>query len=119
MAGESVFAKTDSEGMVHAAVRKGEIALSVTYHPRTEPHPITLEAIVFPPDEVESDRTLLQKIRNLGFGAQGESDAFGILKFQEAHKNLKRTGKLDDETKKAIRELEGEKLSNVFDDDEE
>ena len=63
------------------------------------------------------DRAFIQKIRNLGFGAQGDSDAFAIRKFQSVHKKLKRTGKLDDDTKQAVRDLDDKRLRDWFDDE--
>lgn len=53
---------------------------------------------------------------DLGFGTQSDSDAFAILQFQTAHKNLRRSGKLDDETKKAVRGAMDEPLRQSFDD---
>ena len=114
--GERVVGKTDSDGIVHAAVRKAEIAVSVTYQPANEPRPLTIQAVVSPPDEDDSDRSLVQKIRNMGFGAESDSDAFAFLKFQTAHKKLKRTGKLDDDTKNSVRDAMNEPLRQSFDD---
>jgi len=115
--GERVVGKTDSDGILHAAVRKAEIVVSVTYQPATEPRPVTIRVVVAPPDEDESDRAFVQKIRNMGFGADSDSDAFAILRFQTEHKKLRRTGKLDDDTKKAVRDAMDEPLRKSFDDD--
>ncbi len=114
---ERVFGTTDSKGILHAAVRKSDISLRVTYQPLSEPSPVTVDALILLPDQDETDRAFVQKIRNLGFGAQGDSDAFAIRKFQGAHKNLKRTGLLDDATKQAVRDLENSKLRPAFEDD--
>ena len=115
--GARVFGTTDSDGIMHAAVRKADVALRVTYQPASEPEAVTIDAVILLPDEGESDRAFTQKIRNLGFGAQGDSDAFAILKFQGAHKKLKRTGKLDDDTKQAVRDLDDQKLRRAFEDE--
>ena len=114
--GERVAGKTDSDGILHAAVLKADVTLTVTYQPSTEAAPVTINAVIFLPDEEESDRAFVQKIRNLGFGAQGDSDAFAVRKFQGAHKKLKRTGRLDDDTKQAVRDLDDQKLRPAFDD---
>ena len=53
----------------------------MTYQPSTEAAPVTINAVIFLPDEEESDRAFVQKIRNLGFGGQGDSDAFAVRKF--------------------------------------
>ena len=89
----------------------------MTYQPLSEPSPVTIDALILLPDQDETNRAFVQKIRNLGFGAQGDSDAFAIRKFQGAHKNLKRTGLLDDATKQAVRDLENSKLRPAFEDD--
>lgn len=118
-AGSRVFGKTDSEGVLHAAVRRGDVSLTVTYQPSTETEPVTITATIIPSAEDETDRAFIQKIRNIGFGTPGDSDSFVIRKFQDAHRKLKRTGKLDDDTKQAVRDLETEKLSDSFDDEPE
>jgi len=115
--GERVFGTTDSEGVLHAAVRKADIAFTVTYRPSTERVPVTINALITLPDEEETDRAFIQKIRNLGFGAQGDSDASAIRKFQSVHKKLKRTGKLDEDTKQAVRDLDDKRLRDSFDDE--
>ena len=114
--GARVFGRTDSEGILHAAVRKAEAAVSVTYQPATEPRRLTIQALIHPIDEEDSDRALVQKMRNMGFGAESDSDAFAILKFQGAHKKLKRTGELDNDTREAVRDAMNEPLRKSFDD---
>ena len=101
--GEMLVGETDSEGDLHASIAKAETTITVTYQPANEPRPVTIKSVLFPPEEGETDRALLQEILNMGFGAEGASATFAILRFQTA-KNLRRTGKLDDATKKAVRE---------------
>lgn len=59
----------------------------------------------------------IPEIRNLGFGVQGDSDAVAIRNFQSVHKKLERTGKLDDDTKQAVRDLDDKRLRDWFDDE--
>lgn len=112
--GETTSGTTDSEGDLHAVIAKGETPFSVTYQPVNESQPITIKGVLFPPEEGDSDRALLQEIRNLGFGGEGASDSFVLLKFQAARK-LRRTGKLDEATKKAVRDTEQRSLRESFD----
>jgi len=111
--GETTSGTTDSEGALHAVIAKGETPFSVTYQPVNESQPITIKGVLFP-EEGDSDRALLQEIRNLGFGGEGASDSFVLLKFQAARK-LRRTGKLDEATKKAVRDTEQRSLRESFD----
>jgi hypothetical protein len=115
--GETMSGTTDSEGDLHAVIAKGEtgeMPFSVTYQPVNESQPITIKGVLFPPEEGDTDRALLQEIRNLGFGGEGASDSFVLLKFQAARK-LRRTGKLDEATKKAVRDTEQRSLRESFD----
>ncbi len=115
--GETMSGTTDSEGDLHAVIAKGgagETPFSVTYQPANESRPITIKGVLFPPEEGETDRALLQKVRNLGFGGEGTSDAFVLLRFQAA-RGLRRTGKLDEATKQAVRDTEQRSLRESFD----
>lgn len=112
--GETMRGETEAEGDLHASIAKGETPFSVTYQPANESQPLTIRGVLFPPEEGDSDRALVQEMRNMGFGGEGASDAFVILKFQAARK-LRRTGKLDDATKKAVRDTEERPLRESFD----
>jgi len=112
--GETMLGRTDAEGDLHASIAKRETAFSVTYQPANESQPLTISGVLFPPEESDTDRALVQQIRNLGFGGDGASDEFVILKFQAARK-LRRTGKLDDATKEAVRDTEQRPLRESFD----
>jgi len=116
--GERHHGTTDSDGVLHAAVRKSQLAFAVTYQPANERTQITLQAQVFPPELDETEQALLQKIRNLGFFRTGDSEAFAIRKFQDAHKNLARTGRLDGATEAALRDIDEGRLRDAFADGE-
>jgi hypothetical protein len=109
---------TDSDGILYDAVPKQPTPITVTYQPANEPAPLVLTATVFPPDEDEQDQVFVERMRNVGFGTQSDSDAFVILQFQGAHKKLRRTGQLDDDTKQAVRDMMDEPLKSQFDDED-
>ena len=117
--GTSIFGTTDGDGVLRAAVAKTETPLIVKFQPSTETVPIVMTALLTLPDDDETDRAYIQRIRNLGFGTNNDNDAYAIRKFQTAHKELERSGVLDDDTKKAVRDLDDASLSDSFVDEPE
>jgi hypothetical protein len=99
--------RTDAEGLVHLQLPAGLQALHVEYTPEGQQETMTVDATVNASKEPdESDAGYVRRMRGLGFGAGG-SDKFVILKFQDSNPPLRRTGKVDADTKSVLRRLEG------------
>lgn len=111
--GQALKGKADGEGWIRGTVYSGKQSVKISYKPKESETTYVVRAFVSEPD-AQSDAAYLAHMRNFGFDADDGDDEGVILRFQAAHQQLKLSGVLDAETKKAVDDILHRTLKDAF-----
>jgi uncharacterized protein (DUF2345 family) len=100
--GQVIEGSTDASGILMCPLPSEIDRCELEYWPEGESEAgVTVEVLLHEKSD-DSDKSLLNHLRNLGFGAEGESTEESLFRYQR-YAEIPVTGKLDEQTKASIK----------------